>query len=139
MIYSYYYSLTECNPAFMIMSRQIIVRAREQHLLKAFRDANPTLSETLKGNIKNAFSAYLSSKLLKVLKETDAPQQDETELATLERLLKKDQSDAAWAKEMREKEEKFGLILGSLVSQSLFVSLWKQDPALNTRLNLTSS
>lgn len=67
---------------------------------------------------------------MKILKETDAPQQDETELATLERLLKKDQSDAAWAKEMREKEEKFGLILGSLVSRFLFVSLWKQDPAL---------
>ena len=95
---------------------KIIVRAREQHLLKAFRDANPTLSESLKGDIKTAFSAYLSSKLLKILKETDAPQQDETELATLERLLKKDQSDAAWAKEMREKEEKFGLILGSLQS-----------------------
>jgi hypothetical protein len=64
----------------------------------------------------------LSSKLLKVLKETDAPQPGETEPAILERLLKKDQSDAAWAKEMREKEEKFGLILGSLVSQYLFVS-----------------
>lgn len=123
----------------MIMHKQIIVRAREQHLLKAFRDANPTLSETLKGDIKTAFSAYLSSKLLKVLKETDAPQQDETDLATLERLLKKDQSDAAWAKEMREKEEKFGLILGSLVSRFLFVSLWKQDLALNTRLTLSSS
>jgi hypothetical protein len=93
----------------------------------------------LKGDIETAFSAYLSSKLLKVLKETDAPQQDETELATLERLLKKDQSDAAWAKETREKEEKFGLILGSLVSQSLFVSLWKQDLALTTRLTLSSS
>lgn len=122
----------------MIMSRQIIVRAREQHLLKAFRDANPTLSETLKGNIKNAFSAYLSSKLLKVLKETDAPQPGETELATLDRLLKKDQSDAAWAKEMREKEEKFGLILGSLVSQFVFVSGCKQYRGLNLRLTLSS-
>jgi cysteinyl-tRNA synthetase len=81
----------------------------------------------------------LSSKLLKLLKETDAPQQGETELATLDRLLKKDQSDAAWAKEMKEKEEKFGLILGSLVSQFLFVSLWKQDLALNARLTLSSS
>jgi cysteinyl-tRNA synthetase len=121
----------------MIMHKQIIVRAREQHLLKAFRDANPTLSESLKGDIKTAFSAYLSSKLLKVLKETDAPQQGETELATLDKLLKKDQSDAAWSKEMREKEEKFGLILGSLVSQFLFVSGRKQDHGM--RLTLTLS
>lgn len=54
---------------------------------------------------------------MKSLKEADAPQkeQGETEIQVLERLVKKDQEDTVWAKEMREKEEKFGLILGSLV------------------------
>lgn len=74
---------------------------------------------------------------MKVLKETDAPQPGETELATLDRLFKKDQSDAAWAKEMREKEEKFGLILGSLVSQFLLVSGCKQDHEMRMTLTLS--
>jgi len=55
---------------------------------------------------------------LKSLNPADVPEeaQGETELQVLDRLVKKDQTDATWAKEMREKEEKFGLILGSLVS-----------------------
>jgi cysteinyl-tRNA synthetase len=98
---------------------KIIVRGREQHLLQAYRDAHQDLSASLKDDIMSAFAAYYQSKLAKSLKDADAQQENESESHAFERLAQKDQCDAAWAKEMREKDEKFGLILGSLVGSNL--------------------
>jgi len=98
---------------------QIIVRGREQHLLQSYREEHKDLSASLKGDITSASAAYYQSKLAKCLKEADAQQENETESQAFDRLSQKDQCDAAWSKEMREKEEKFGLILGSLVRRNL--------------------
>ena len=97
-------------------AQQIIVRGREQHLLQSYREEHKDLSDSLKQDIQSASAAYYQSKLAKSLKEADAQKENETESQAFDRLAQKDQCDAAWAKEMREKEEKFGLILGSLVS-----------------------
>jgi hypothetical protein len=50
------------------------------------------------------------------LPEGDKPKEGEDLVAAFERLVQRDAGDEAWRKEVRAKEEKFGLILGSLVS-----------------------
>lgn len=112
-------SLVSCSASSEALSHpssQIIIRAREQHLLEAYRQNHPNLSDSLKLDVKQAWNAYFQSKLVKCLAEADKPQEREDLVGAFERLVKRDTSDEAWRKEVRVKEEKFGLILGSLVS-----------------------
>lgn len=87
-------------------------------MLKEYRTQHPALSAALKKDIYSAFSAYFSAKLVKSLPEADKPQEGESDqlFAVLDRLVQKDATDETWAKEARAKDEKFGLILASLVS-----------------------
>lgn len=105
---------------------KIIIRAREQHLLAAYRNSHPELSEALKNDTKQAWDAYFQSKLLKCLPEADKPKEGEDTVTAFQRLVKRDAEDEVWRKEARSKEEKFGLILGSLVSRA-------QQKSMNTR------
>lgn len=123
-------------------SSQIIIRAREQHLLEAYRKNHPNLSDSLKSDVKQAWDAYFQSKLVKCLAEADKPKDGEDLVGTFERLVKRDASDETWRKEVRAKEEKFGLILGSLVSfclTSLFVAgLMMVSPAIRSNRSRSS-
>jgi cysteinyl-tRNA synthetase len=102
--------------SYISYAGQIIIRAREQHLLAAYRESHPELSEALKNDTKQAWDAYFQSKLLKCLAEADKPKEGEDSITAFQRLLKRDAEDEVWRKEARSKEEKFGLVLGSLVS-----------------------
>ncbi|KAJ9113841.1 hypothetical protein QFC19_000034 [Naganishia cerealis] len=95
---------------------KIIIRAREQHLLEAYRNSHKELSESLKQDIKQAWDAYFESKLVKCLPEGDKPKEGDDLVTAFQRLVKRDAEDEVWRKETRSKEEKFGLILGSLQS-----------------------
>jgi hypothetical protein len=50
------------------------------------------------------------------LADADKPKDGESESDVLSRLIKRDQEDEVWRKEIRMTDEKFGLVLGSLVS-----------------------
>jgi hypothetical protein len=50
------------------------------------------------------------------LADADKPKDGESESDVLSRLIKRDQEDEVWRKGIRMTDEKFGLVLGSLVS-----------------------
>ncbi|KAJ9090716.1 hypothetical protein QFC20_007843 [Naganishia adeliensis] len=109
---------------------KIIIRAREQHLLAAYRESHPSLSDSLKSDVKEAWDAYFDAKLVKCLPEADKPTEGEALEAAFERLVKRDVENAVWSKDVRAKEEKFGLILGSLQSALTGLSQANDSTAL---------
>lgn len=74
--------------------------------------------------MKEAWDAYFDAKLVKCLPEADKPTEGEALEAAFERLVKRDAENAVWSKDVRAKEEKFGLILGSLVSMPRASIAW---------------
>lgn len=92
---------------------KIILRARESYLLDQAISTNLALTPELISDVEAAFTKYLA----KPLKSLTAPLEhspNATSFEILDLLLQKDQSEAQWAKEAREREEKFGMYLASL-------------------------
>jgi cysteinyl-tRNA synthetase len=77
------------------------------------------LSTSLLSTTQSAFTAYLKNKLVKALPlSTDLPGIDGDPSAYFDAVSAKNQGDSAWAKEAREKDEKFGMYLNSLSRSS---------------------
>lgn len=118
---------------------KIITRAREQYLLANYRESHKNLDETLKKDVETAWVAYFRSKLVnKVLAETETPA-DGQEWESFDKIVERDATDEVFRKECRSKEEKFGLILTSLVSTS-WLRVWstfhcRQDINTNPKSN----
>lgn len=92
---------------------KIILRARESYLLDQAISSNPALTPQLISDVEAAFTKYIA-KPLKSLPTPLEHSPNATSFEILDLLLQKDQSEAQWAKEAREREEKFGMYLTSL-------------------------
>ncbi|KIR96146.1 cysteine-tRNA ligase [Cryptococcus deuterogattii 2001/935-1] len=92
---------------------KIILRARESYLLDQVISSNPALTPELISDVEAAFTKYIA-KPLKSLPTPLEHSPNATSFEILDLLLQKDQFEAQWAKEAREKEEKFGMYLASL-------------------------
>jgi cysteinyl-tRNA synthetase len=94
---------------------QIILRARESHLLSETITSHPSLTPDLLSTSHSAFSAYFSRRVLKSLPTPrPAPGPNATALDHFSAVLAKDSADAEFARSMRDKEEKWGMYLSSL-------------------------
>jgi cysteinyl-tRNA synthetase len=94
---------------------QIILRARESHLLSETITSHPSLTPDLLSTSHSAFSAYFSRRVLKSLPTPiPAPGPNATALDHFTAVLAKDAADAEFARAMRDKEEKWGMYLSSL-------------------------
>ncbi|WVQ78146.1 cysteine-tRNA ligase [Cryptococcus sp. DSM 104549] len=93
---------------------KIILRARESYLLDQAISSNPALTPALLADVQTAFSKYLHNKPLKSLSAPLPTAPNSTDFEIFEALLQKYASDEAWAKEAKEKEEKFEMYLESL-------------------------
>lgn len=91
---------------------KIILRARELHLLSELKTNSTTLNAELLGKASSAFASFYNARLDPML-GPDAKTGNETELEAFDRIVQKEK-DAAWAKEMREKHEKFAMYVASL-------------------------
>lgn len=98
----------------LICNLQIILRARESHLLAETISTNPTLTPKLIETTKEAFTKYLSKVLKAVPTPIPLPTPNSDSLEHFNAILEKDSSDSEWARTAREKEEKFGMYLASL-------------------------
>lgn len=77
--------------------------------------SNQSLTPDLISKAQEAFTAFLHNKLIKSLPspvEPSSPNDDS--ISHFQAILAKDNSDSAWAKAAREKEEKFSMYLTSL-------------------------
>jgi hypothetical protein len=109
------------NSADKDLQRQIIVRARELHLLNNYRTANTSSppSDQLKSDVQAAWIAYFRSKVCECLPDEDVPKEGEETNAVANlaaRYNSEAEVDKEWAKKIRLTDEKFGLYLTSLVS-----------------------
>lgn len=94
---------------------QIILRARESHLLERIASQHATLSLDLINQVQEAFQHFFNRKVLKNLPSPVEPSASGiTGQAYFADILKRDQSDPEFARVAREKEEKWSLYLTSL-------------------------
>ncbi len=111
----------KCGRASADRPPQIIARARELHLLDAFREAQTSSppSASLKADVQTAWNAYFAAKVCKCLLESERPASGD-EAQVFDEVNKRFAADpeSAWAKAMKAKDEKIGLYLTSLVSGS---------------------
>ena len=97
---------------------QIILRARESHLLAEAISSTPTLTSELVSSAQTAFSKFIEKKLVKCLPSPVESPANADGLTVFDAILAKDSADAEWAKSAREREEKFGMYLTSLTRAS---------------------
>jgi cysteinyl-tRNA synthetase len=104
---------------------QIILRARESHLLAETIKSHPALCSDLVTTAKTAFTAFVQRKLLKALPTpVDPPSGDnEDGLAHFDAILQRATSDAEFTTAAKEKEEKFTMYLASLSKASEAIRL----------------
>ena len=100
------------------------MRARESHLLAETISRNPTLTPELVETSEKAFSAFINSKLVKCLPSpVNGTSPSATAFDLFQAILAKDQSDPIFAKEAREKEEKFGMYLTMMTKSAAAIRL----------------
>lgn len=93
---------------------QIILRARQQHLVQEFRTKTTELTSKLIDDIHAAWKVYLRSEVNKGLLPSDQiqeGQEDQSWTALVERV-----KDGAWKQECLKRNEKFDMNLTAAVS-----------------------
>jgi hypothetical protein len=92
---------------------QIIIRARQNHLLETFRTETTLLSTDLIARIHTAWRTHVREKIGKGLSETDKPAEGQEDQA-FSRLTQLAQ-DKQWKQECLKRDEKFDMHLTSAV------------------------
>lgn len=98
---------------------KIILRARQSHLLDAFRQAHKTkgLTNDLVAEVRQAWSAYFKKTLKKLAPSPPAGEPaDPEDEAAWEEISRRRVQDDKWLKEASEKEPKFSMWYKALVS-----------------------
>jgi cysteinyl-tRNA synthetase len=103
------------GPGPVKLTLQIILRARESHLLARTISSTASLTSDLISTVQKAFDAYFAKRIIKNLPSSVTPVDfDGTPNDHLALVRERDAKDAEWAKAAREKDEKWGLYLTSL-------------------------
>lgn len=113
------------------MSRQIIVRARQQHLYSQYRDEQTGLSPQLVSEVQDAWQAYFDkfTKGLTTPVAVDgvASTSSSAEAFTWDSLNSRIQSDAAWLSTNKESNEKFVLHMETLAATRAALATARAD------------
>lgn len=90
---------------------QIIIRARQNHLLDALRKSSTELSQALITQASEAWTTYFNKNLGARLTPSE-----ESPDAAWQKLLEKETADEKWWNEAKAADEKFTMHIASLVS-----------------------
>ena len=107
---------------------QIILRARQTHLVDKFRSESTSLTQELLDTVQSSWESYVRSKVSKGLPADEVPPFG-LERQTWSKLSIKI-SDKAWKDEAIKKDEKFEMHFNAAVSPIIYQSVAPVDPAI---------
>ncbi|KAG8901425.1 hypothetical protein FRB99_005313 [Tulasnella sp. 403] len=91
---------------------KIIIRSRQNYLINQLKTSSTALSPELVSQVKDAWTAYLTSKLKKVLTPSGLSTSPDTE-ATWTWVLEKERTDDQWWSDAKAADEKFTMHISS--------------------------
>lgn len=106
-------SSSPCPPS----PSQIIVRARQEHLLRELTASTSSLTPELITQTREAWTFFFRKNIVKFLAPADVPAEGQDESAWDDALVGKWEKEQAWRSELEAKEEKFSMYWKTLVSQ----------------------
>jgi len=113
---------TQSSPPSSLGSlSQIIIRARQGHLVQEFRTSNSTLTPKLVDEIHSAWKDYIRSEVNKGLPENEKIIQGNEEGAW--KSLSQKIQDAPWKQECLKRHEKFDMAFSAAVCEKFYASL----------------
>lgn len=96
------------------LSSQIILRARQTHLLEQFILQHPTLTSAVVENVRSAWLAYFAKNLSGTLEGSEPASFEDARRVFAEQIIAKAQQDKAWADKQAAKDEKFTMHMSTL-------------------------
>lgn len=115
------YSSPRCRKVCQITLRllsQIIIRARQGHLVQEFRTSNSVLTPQLVDEIHSAWKEYIRSEVNKGLLESEKIVEGKEEDAW--KTLSQKIQDASWKQECLKRYEKFDMAFSAAVHEKKF-------------------
>ena len=97
-------------------SSQIIVRARQEHLLRELNASTTSLTPELISQTREAWTFFFRKNVVKFLAPADVPAEGQDEATWDDVLVGKYEKEQAWRAELEAKEEKFSMYWKVLVS-----------------------
>lgn len=107
---------------------QIILRARESHLVEELIKSTPALTPELVSLARDAFTAYFHKRIIRnEPSPTEPPSPNADAFDHFDTVAQRDQADATYAKAARDKEEKWSMYLASLSKASASIRIAEKE------------